>query len=83
MTTYEYGGLSLDEIIEYEQVITPFFCMQMLNGFLYLYDGIIHLAQYGINHSDIHTGNIVLDLQNPSIMRFIDFNPDPRLEPSI
>jgi len=64
MTTYEYGGLSLDEIIEYEQVITPFFCMQMLNGFLYLYDGIIHLAQYGINHSDIHTGNIVLDLQN-------------------
>ena len=83
ITTYEYGGLSLDQIIEHDQVITPFFCMQILNGFLYLYDGIIHFAQYGINHSDIHTGNIVLDLQNPSIMRFIDFNTDPRLEPSI
>lgn len=86
IATYEYGGLSLEQIIsnsEYDSFITPFFCMQMLNGFLYLYDGIIHFAQYGINHSDIHTGNIVLDLHNPSIMRFIDFNTDPRLEPSI
>jgi hypothetical protein len=86
IATYQYGGLSLDQIIansEYDSFITPFFCMQLLNGFLYLYDGIIHFAQYGINHSDIHTGNIVLDLQNPSIMRFIDFNTDPRLEPSI
>lgn len=86
IATYEYGGISLDQIIselEYDSVITPFFCMHMLNGFLYLYHGIIHFAQYRINHSDIHTGNIVVDLENPSIMRFIDFNPDPRLEPSI
>ena len=86
IATYEYGGLSIDQIIsnpEYNSIITPFFCMQMFNGFLYLYDGIIHFAQYRINHSDIHTGNIVVDLENPSIMRFIDFNPDPRLEPSI
>jgi hypothetical protein len=85
IATYEYGGLSIDQLIsnpEYNSTITPFFCMQMLNGFLYLYDGIIHFAEYKINHGDIHNGNIVLDLENPSIMRFIDFNPDPRLEPS-
>ena len=86
IATYEYGGLSLDHLIsnpEYNSLITPFCCMQMFNGFLHLYDGIIYFAEYGINHSDVHTGNIVLDLQNPSIMRFIDFNPDPRLDPSI
>ena len=40
IATYEYGGLSLDHIIlksKYDSTITPFFCKQMFNGFLYLY----------------------------------------------
>ena len=34
------------------------------------------MSIYKINHSDIHPGNIVFDLDDPSIMRFIDFDPD-------
>jgi hypothetical protein len=79
IATYEYGGLSLESVIsntDYNSRITPFFCLQLFNGFLYLYDGIIHFSEFRIHHCDIHTGNIVFDLQNPSIMRFIDFNPN-------
>jgi hypothetical protein len=77
IATYEYGGLSLNLLIsnpDYNSKITPFFCREIFNGFLHLYDGIIHFAEYNINHCDIHMGNIVLDLDNPSFMRFIDFN---------
>ena len=79
IATYEYGGISLNNLIEksiYDSRITPTFCQQILNGFINLFEGLIHLSIYKINHSDIHPGNIVFDLDNPSIMRFIDFDPD-------
>ena len=79
IATYEYGGISLNNIIEksiYDSRMTPTFCKQILNGFINLFEGLIHLSIYKINHSDIHPGNIVFDLDNPSIMRFIDFDPD-------
>jgi serine/threonine protein kinase len=79
IATYEYGGISLNNLIEkkiYDYLITPTFCKQILNGFINLFEGLIHLSIYKINHSDIHPGNIVFDLDDPSIMRFIDFDPD-------
>ena len=79
IATYQYGGISLNNLIEksiYDYLITPTFCKQTLNGFINLFEGLIHLSIYKINHSDIHPGNIVFDLDDPSIMRFIDFDPD-------
>jgi hypothetical protein len=79
IATYEYGGISLNNIKEksiYDYLITPRFCQQILYGFINLFKGLIHLSIYKINHSDIHLGNIVFDLDNPSNMRFIDFDPD-------
>ncbi len=79
IATYEYGGISLNNLIDksiYDYLITPRFCKQILNGFINLFEGLIHLSIYKINHSDIHPGNIVFDLDDPSIMRFIDFDPD-------
>lgn len=79
IATYEYGGISLNNLIEkkiYDYRITPTFCKQILYGFINLFEGLIHLSIYKINHSDIHPGNIVFDLDEPSMMRFIDFDPD-------
>jgi serine/threonine protein kinase len=79
IATYEYGGISLNNLIEksiYDYLITPAFCKQILNGFINLFEGLIHLSIYKINHNDIHPGNIVIDLDDPSMMRFIDFDPD-------
>ena len=79
IATYQYGGISLNNLIEksiYDSRITPTFCKQILNGFINLFEGLIHLSIYKINHSDIHPGNIVFDLDEPSMMRFIDFDPD-------
>ena len=82
IATYEYGGLSLTNLIEnplYEPIMTPSFCIKILNGFINLFNGIIHFSSQHINHNDIHQGNIVFVLDNPSMMRFIDFNLDSRL----
>ena len=79
IATYEYGGISLNNLTEksiYDYLLTPVFCKQILNGFINLFEGLIHLSIYKINHSDIHLGNIVFVLDNPSMMRFIDFDPD-------
>jgi len=77
IATYEYGGLSLTNLIEnprYEPIMTPSFCIKILNGFINLFNGIIHFSSQSINHNDIHSSNIVFILDNPSMMRFIDFN---------
>jgi len=77
IATYEYGGLSINNIImktEYNLIITPLFCREILNGFLNLLDGIIYFSDNYIHHRDIHAGNIVILLNRPSVMRFIDFN---------
>ena len=59
---------------EYNSIITPIFCKEILNGFLNLLDGIIYFSDNYIHHRDIHAGNIVILLERPYIMRFIDFN---------
>ncbi len=77
IATYQYGGLSINNIImkkEYNLIITPIFCKEILNGFLNLLDGIIYFSDNYIHHRDIHAGNIVILLDTPSVMRFIDFN---------
>ena len=77
IATYEYGGLSINNIImktEYNSIITPLFCKEILNGFLNLLDGIIYFSDNYIHHRDIHAGNIVILLDRPRVMRFIDFN---------
>jgi serine/threonine protein kinase len=82
IATYEYGGLSLTNLIEnpiYEPIMTPSFCINILNGFINLFNGIIHFSSQRINHNDIHSSNIVFVLDNPSMMRFIDFNLDTPL----
>jgi len=82
IATYEYGGISLTNLIEnpiYESIMTPSFCKKILKGFINLFNGIIHFSSQHINHNDIHSSNIVFLLDNPSRMRFIDFNLDSRL----
>jgi hypothetical protein len=77
IATYEFGGLSLTNLTKnpiYEPIMTPSFCIKILNGFINLFNGIIHFSSKGITHNDIHQGNIVFVLDNPSMMRFIDFN---------
>ena len=77
LATYQYGGLSLDNLLmdpKYNSIITPLFCKQICNGFLNLFEGIMFLSQHEINHNDIHSGNIVFIFENPTMMRFIDFN---------
>jgi len=82
IATYEYGGISLTNLIEnpiYESIMTPSFCKKIFKGFINLFNGIIHFSSQHINHNDIHSSNILFLLDNPSMMRFIDFNLDSRL----
>ena len=82
IATYEYGGISLTNLIEnnsYMTIMTPSFCKKIFKGFINLLNGIIHFSSQHINHNDIHSSNILFLLDHPSMMRFIDFNLDSEL----
>ena len=75
--TYEFGGISVwdfalfnkyDEIID----VTKDFCKNMLKGIVNIFKGLYKFYKNGINHLDLHGGNVVFLIDNPKIMRMID-----------
>jgi hypothetical protein len=75
--TYEFGGISVwdfalfnkyDEIID----VTKDFCKNMLRGIVNIFKGLYEFYKNGINHLDLHGGNVVFLIDNPKIMRMID-----------
>ena len=79
--TYQYGGISIQNFMEkleekekkYVDLINPHFIQALLKGILNCFQGIYVFYYEGIAHSDLHADNIVFLLENPEIMRMIDW----------
>jgi hypothetical protein len=79
--TYQYGGISIKNFIDkleenekkYIELINSHFIQALLRGILNILQGIYVFFNEGIIHSDLHSDNIVFFLQNPEIMRMIDW----------
>jgi hypothetical protein len=66
--TYEYGGISIEHFLEnyrnYEEMIDPTFCKNILLGIANIFEGLHRFHIKGIHHLDLHAGNIVFLLGN-------------------
>jgi hypothetical protein len=79
--TYQYGGISIQNFMgkleekkkEYVDLINPHFIQALLKGILHFLQGIYVFYYEDIAHSDLHADNIVFFLENPEIMRMIDW----------
>jgi len=75
--TYEYGGISIEHFLKnfmnYEEIINPTFCKNILLGIANIFEGLNRFHIEGIHHLDLHAGNIVFLLDNPIKMRIIDW----------
>lgn len=75
--TYEYGGISIEEFLDnfedYSEMVNPRFIQALLKGILNCFQGLYEFYNEDIVHSDLHKGNIVFLLENPEIMRMIDW----------
>jgi hypothetical protein len=75
--TYEFGGISVWDFAlfnKYDKIInvTKDFCKNMLKGIVNIFEGLYIFYKNGINHLDLHGGNVVFLIYNPEIMRMID-----------
>ena len=75
--TYQYGGISiehfLDNFQEYSEYVNPSFIQCLLRGIVNFFQGLYVFYHVNIVHSDLHKGNIVFLLDDPKIMRMIDW----------
>jgi hypothetical protein len=75
--TYQYGGISIEHFLKnfekYSKLVTPHFIKQLLRGIVNCFTGLYVFYKGGIVHSDLNGGNIVFFLENPEIMRLIDW----------
>ena len=75
--TYQYGGISIEHFLEnfekYSELVTPHFIKKLLGGIVNCFTGLYVFYKGGIVHSDLNGGNIVFFLENPEIMRLIDW----------
>jgi len=75
--TYQYGGISiehfLDHFKEYSKYVDPHFIQSLLRGIVNCFQGLYVFYDVDIVHSDLHNGNIVFLLDDPKIMRMIDW----------
>jgi len=76
--TYDYGGISLTDFLdknesEYKIEITKEFYLNLLLGFVNIFEGLIIFYENGICHNDIGHRNIVFFTDHPQNMRMIDF----------
>ena len=75
--TYKFGGISVWDFAlfnKYDKIInvTKDFCKNMLKGIVNIFKGLYEFYKNGINHLDLHGGNVVFLIDNPEIMRMID-----------
>jgi hypothetical protein len=79
--TYQFGGISIEIFLGfleeknkvYVDLIKPNFIQSLLIGIVNCFQGLYEFYYKGIAHSDLHAGNIVFLLENPKIMRIIDW----------
>jgi hypothetical protein len=79
--TYQFGGISIEEFVINLQegketniaYINSHFVQALLRGILNCFYGIYVFYYEGISHNDLHGGNIVFFLNNPILMRTIDW----------
>jgi thiamine kinase-like enzyme len=75
--TYQYGGISIEQFLEefkkYSELVNPRFIQALLRGIVNCFQGLYRFYDNGLVHSDLHAGNIVFLLDNPEIMRIIDW----------
>jgi hypothetical protein len=75
--TYQYGGISIEYFLKnfekYSKLVTPHFIKKLLRGILNCFIGLYVFYKSGIVHSDLNEGNIVFFLEDPEIMRLIDW----------
>ncbi len=76
--TYEFGGISIEQFLEkfkesYSHLVNRHFIQALLRGILNCFQGLYEFNSNGIVHLDLNEGNIVFLLDNPEIMRIIDW----------
>ena len=79
--TYQFGGISIEKFVEklelnereYTAYINSHFVEALLRGISNFFYGIYVFYYEGITHNDLHGGNIVFFLNNPILMRIIDW----------
>ena len=75
--TYQFGGISIWDFALFNKYdwkinVTKDFCINMLRGIVNIFEGLYIFYKNGINHLDLHGGNVVFFIDNPEIMRMID-----------
>jgi hypothetical protein len=80
LADYEYGGISLDYLLNEEVTITYNVEMaeNIARGFNTLFESLLFYANNNLYHGDVHLGNIMFKPEEPSKLRFIDFKIDDK-----
>jgi len=75
--TYQFGGISikdfLDNFINYQVRVDEYFLQRLLRGILNCFLGLYIFYHHRIVHNDLNNGNIVFFIDNPQVMRLIDW----------
>jgi hypothetical protein len=75
--TYQFGGISikdfLENFIEHPDLVNAHFLQRLLRGILNCFLGLYIFYQHGFVHKDLNSGNIVFFIDQPEIMRLIDW----------
>lgn len=75
--TYQFGGISIEQILNnfhiYSHLFNDTFFKKFLLGLANVIESLSIFYKNGIYHLDLHEGNIVFSLDNPEIMRLIDW----------
>jgi hypothetical protein len=75
--TYQFGGISikdfLDNFTKYQERVNEYFLQLLLRGILNCFLGLYIFYHHRIVHNDLNNGNIVFFIDNPQVMRLIDW----------
>lgn len=75
--TYQFGGISikdfLEKFIDYQTLVNEYFLQRLLRGILNCLKGLYIFYRHGFVHKDLNSGNIVFFIDQPEIMRLIDW----------
>ena len=75
--TYQFGGISikdfLDNFTKYQERVNEYFLQSLLRGILNCFLGLYIFYHHRIVHNDLNNSNIVFFIDNPQVMRLIDW----------
>ena len=75
--TYEYGGISIKDFLDnftvYQDIVDEKFLQRLLRGILNCFQGLYIFYRHGLVHKDLNEGNIVFFIEQPEVMRLIDW----------